>query len=283
MATKSLPSTTPFPNLLPWFPGHDLQPLPPIETLAYFDLILVENDNSALIKQLLERFRSKLSLFYPSYKQAKHAPLSSYDRVFDSDLTMADNIAIAVASLFDEDTIVSKENGLTPPSMRSPKKEQILIHPTSRVPAKNWKAKGFIEVASGLKARGFNPLFCVSPSELGAWEFVKNLGFSLNAPSNLSDLAALVYESLAVIGNDSLTGHLASNLGVPTLIIANDEKRMRLWRPGWLKGGLVLPPTYLPNWKPLRLREKHWQSFISSRQALKAFDLLGCALSAESL
>ncbi len=266
------------PQFAPWFPGHNLQPLPPLETLASFDLILVENDNSPFIKELLRAFRSKLSIFYPTYKQAKHAPLSSCDRIFDSDLPMADNIAIAVASLIGEDTPISKENGLTPPSIRSPKKEQILIHPTSRVPSKNWKMRGFIEVARGLQKRGFNPLFCISPAELGAWEFVKNLGFSLNAPSSLSDLAALVYDSFAVIGNDSLTGHLASNLGIPTLIIANEEKRMRLWRPGWLKGHLVLPPAYLPNWKPLCLREKHWQSFITPSKVLRDFDKMLCML-----
>lgn len=264
------------PEFAPWFPGHSLQQLPSevkrLETFASYDLILVENDNSPLIKQLTERFRQKLSIFYPSYRPTKHAPLSSSDRVFDSDLPMAGNIAIAVASLINEETRISKENGLTPPLIRCLKKEQILIHPTSRMPSKNWKAKGFIKVATGLKERGFDPLFCVSPSELKAWKFVEKFGFSLATTPTLSSLATVVYESLAVIGNDSLTGHLASNLGIPTLVIANDEKRMRLWQPGWLKGQLVLPPAYLPNWKILRLKERHWQSFISPAKVLRAFD-----------
>lgn len=267
------------PELSPWFPGHDLRIFPSleteIETLNPYDLILVENDNSHNIRRLLEAFRPRLSIFYPTYSATKHAPLSTQDYVFNKDCPMADNIAQSIATLLNLST-PSKDNGLTPPPtlIHRSKKEQIIIHPTSRVLAKNWKAKGFLKVAQQLKTKGFYPLFCVGQTERDDWKSIEEEGFSLAHTPTLAALAEVVYESGFVIGNDSLIGHLASNLGIPTLIIANDEKRMRLWRPGWQKGQLVLPPPYLPNWKFLRLREQNWKHFITVSKVLKGFDNL---------
>ena len=182
---------------------------------------------------------------------------------------MAENVSIAIAALLN--TSPSKENGLTPPHalMHRSKKNQVLIHPTSRVPTKNWKAEGFLKVAEKLRAKGYSPLFCVGPTERTAWDQVP----LADAPS-LAHLAALIYESGFVIGNDSLPGHLASNLNIPSVIIADDEERMRLWRPDWLRGELVLPPHYVPNWKLLR---QNWQSFIAPRKVLTSFDKLALA------
>lgn len=270
------------PELSSWFPGQDLKAFPSsdalVDTLDLFDLILVENDNSPKIKQLLQAFRPRLSIFYPSYSAIKHAPLSMQDYVFDGDLPMADNIAESISAFLDL-SVPSKENGLSPPPSLTHRlrKEQVIVHPTSRVPAKNWKAEGFLDVAVKLKLKGFQPLFCMGPNERPAWEKIEDEGFILADLRTLSDLAAAVYESGFVIGNDSLIGHLASNLGVPTLIIANDANRMRLWRPGWRKGHLVFPPPYLPNWKFLRLREQKWQHFITSRKVLRSFDDLLCS------
>lgn len=269
------------PELSSWFPGHDLRKLPSqekfIEILDPFDLIVVENDNSLKIKSLLEHCRSRLSIFYPTYSSTKHSPLLKQDHVFNLDVTMAENIANKIAALLNHPHS-SKENGITPPYQlkHRSKEKQIIIHPTSRAPTKNWKAERFLKVSHKLKKKGFQPLFCVGPREQINWQIVREEGLELANITTLSDLAAIVYESGFVIGNDSLIGHLGSNLDIPTLIIANEEQRMRLWRPGWRKGDLVLPPPYLPNWKFLRLREKKWQHFITPNKVLKSFDdLLG--------
>ncbi len=67
------------PALKDWFPGHDLRPLPPetelIKLLESCSLIIVENDNSSKIQHLIQAFGPTLSVFYPSYKTGKHAPL----------------------------------------------------------------------------------------------------------------------------------------------------------------------------------------------------------------
>jgi ADP-heptose:LPS heptosyltransferase len=260
------------PQLINWFPRHTLLPLPPqeklLETLGSFDLIVVENDNSSKMGQLIEAYRHRLSIFYPTYRADKHAKLTLLDHVFNSNLPMADNIANAIAA--------SKENGLTPPSslIHRRNKMQVLIHPTSRQLDKNWRAAGYLQVAKKLREKGFHPVFCVGPSEISQWTSIEKQGFPLATTPTLSELAQLTYESGFVIGNDSALGHLASNLKIPTLIIGNEEKRMRLWRPGWLKGEIVVPPPYLPNWKFLRLKENHWQKFISVDKVLASFDSL---------
>lgn len=260
------------PELSPWFPGHNLQPIPLqnefLSALSSFDLILVENDNSPTIQQLLATHCSTLSLFYPTYAVNKHAPLSSRDYAFNPNRPMADNIALAITSLLGL-SAVSKDNGLTPPThlIHRREKQRVLLHPTSREAVKNWKPAGFLHVAHQLRKKGFTPVFCVSPQEQPAWRHVESQGFTLADLPHLSTFAALTYESGLSVGNDSLSGHLASNLNIPSVTIANEEKRMRLWRPGWLQGQLVLPPPYLPSWKFLR---QHWQHFITPQKVLNA-------------
>lgn len=277
---------TTFHNALPelsgWFPQHRLAPLPPreslVETLSCFDKIIIENDNSPTIPLLRSAWDSltgpKLAIFYPSYSPSKHAELSAFDQVFLPHLTMADNIERAISQL--ASIPATKNNGIHPPShlihRRHPKR--VVIHPTSSLKQKNWLETRFVALAEKLQERGFSPIFSVSPLERQEWLWVEKKGCTLANLSHLPDFAELVYESGYLIGNDSLSGHLASNLHIPTLIIASDPKHMRLWQPGWLAPQCVFPPRWLPNIKGLRLREKKWQHFISVRAALKKFEII---------
>ncbi len=258
-------------ELSSWFPGHAIHSS--IPDLSEADLILVENDNSEKVRTLREKHRTQLSLFYPTYSEKKHGPLYSNDRAFDPNRPMADNIALATASLLSL-PIPSKENGIVPPVPLTHRKNarQVLIHPMSREHAKNWHPQNFLALADQLRQKDFSPLFCVGPHERAQWAHIEEKGFALAHIPHLSDLAALIYESGYVIGNDSLIGHLASNLNIPTLIIANDAQRMRLWRPGWLLGSLVLPPPWLPNFKFCRWKEERWKDFISPTKVLRAFE-----------
>lgn len=270
---------TTFHNLLPelknWFPGQlfegRLAKEISVEELKRFDLVIAENDNSSHIKQLIHHLRDSLSVFYPTYAASKHGPLSALDQVFDPNLPMAENIGIAIARLLRSQTI-SKDNGITPPSSLQHQihHKRIIIHPTSRAPSKNWTAAKFFTLARILKEKGYDPAFCVSLSERNNWKEVEEMGCQIPELSSLSDLASFIYESGCHIGNDSLLGHLASNLNIPTVIIADDEKRMRLWRPGWLLGQVVLPPQWIPNPRILRWKQNHWQKLVFVRQVLKA-------------
>ncbi len=270
------------PELSSWFPGHHFASPPPrdalVETLSSFDKIIIENDNSSTIALVTSAWDNtsgpKRSIFYPSYSPSKHAPLSPFDQVFLPHLPMTDNIERAISQL--ASLPATKDNGIKPPPHLGHRlhKNRVVIHPTSRIKEKNWLPDRFFALAQKLQRKGYSPLFSVSPSERDNWIWVEKKGFPLPLLPSLSSLAALIYESGYVIGNDSVTGHLASNLNIPTLIIANDPKRMRLWQPGWLPGKCLFPPSWIPNIKGLRWREKKWQRFISVRAALKAFDAI---------
>src|SRR5258708_5898507 len=92
-------------ELKEWFPDHEFS-----SELCAADLVIVENDNSPRIKELKMLYGEKLSIFYPTYHSQKNLPLSPLDQVFDSEKTMADNIAHAIARVLKSHHI-SKNNG----------------------------------------------------------------------------------------------------------------------------------------------------------------------------
>ncbi len=236
-----------------WFPGHRFSS-EPLSNPASFDLVILENDNSPRIKK-----GENVSVFYPTYSPAKHGALSPLDQVFDAEKPMAENIAVCIADLLKLKQI-SKDNGLTVPEnlIHRLHEKRILIHPTSSAVEKNWTKEKYLRLAKHLEKRGYNPLFAVHAEESAEWNRVPAMVFS-----HLDPLACFLYESRVLIGNDSLLGHLASNLDLPTVILANDAKRMRLWRPGWRPGAVLTPPDWAP--------KRYWKHFISVRKVLRAF------------
>jgi heptosyltransferase-3 len=240
-----------------WFPGqHFSSELP--SNLNSFDLVIFENDNSPRIKKA-----ENTSVFYPTYSSTKHGPLSSLDQVFDAEKPMVENIAKAISALLK--TGISTDNGLKVPDDLIPglESKRIVIHPMSSLPQKNWTKTKYLKLARHLEKHGYEPVFALHPQESAGWQEARTELFS-----DLDTLACFLYESKALVGNDSLLGHLASNLKLPTVILADDEKRMRLWRPGWSRGAVITPSPWIPNFKGLRLREQHWQRFISNRNVL---------------
>ncbi|HSX12129.1 MAG TPA: glycosyltransferase family 9 protein [Rhabdochlamydiaceae bacterium] len=250
-------------ELQDWFVGHRFAKKETLET-GHYELIIAQNDNSPFISSLIEKARAPLSIFYPSYHSYKHAPLFKLDQVFNAAQPMADNIAASISRLLGGSP--SKENGLCAPNHLTHRKYQkrIVLHPTSSLPSKNWSPVKFLKVAAHLKRKGYEPVFAVSMEEKKAWDF---LSFELQAFDRLDALAAFLFESGGLIGNDSLLGHLASNLQIPTLVIADNPHLLALWRPGWLLGAVVTPPA----WVPSKIRERFWRSLISSKKVANYF------------
>lgn len=258
-------------ELSPWFEDHRLEAT--YDDLSDFDLIVVQNDNSDHVKELRRRFERgelpNLSIFYPTFEPHKHGEPSAYDQVFDSRDSMADNIAKATARIV-KSSHISKNNGLTPPPglVFNQYPQRILIHPTAGEASKVWPLDHFIWVAHKLEELGYEPVFTLSPAErIG----ISKLPFPTPKFETLNDIASYLYESGGVIGNDSMTGHLASNFHLPTVIVANCHKRMRLWRPGWLNGEVVTPPRWIPNFKGSRIRNLYWRRWVRPRRVLKSF------------
>lgn len=270
-------------QLSKWFPDHQFKKrssLDQIEKqLRPYDLIILQNDNSDLSKSLIKLYKQgklhNLSIFYSSYEEGKHAPLTSWDRVFDRSRPMVDNIAEAIASVLQCNQI-SKNNGLVAPAglEKGQYSKRILIHPTSTTPHRTWDPYKFIDVAQLLVHKGYEVAFCVSPQERSEWVPLVEGSFQLPIFPTLNELAAYVYESSFLIGNESGTGHLASNLHIPTLIIASCRKQMALWRPGWFAGKVITPYRFIPNFKGSRLREKQWKAFISPKRVVRTFQFM---------
>ncbi len=264
-----------------WFIGHNFLPKPSIENLenifSEYDLIILQNDNSEFSKKLIslrkENKLKSLSIFYPSYEKHKHEPLHPLDRVFNDQKPMVDNIATAIASLLGLNH-TSKNNGLMPPSglVHRKFKNRVLIHPTSSVTERTYLLDRYLHVAEKLRLSGFHPVICLSPKERES--LIEQIPPNIDAPifESLSHLASFAYESCALIGNESGTAHLCSNLQLPTIVVSACKKRIKLWRPGWYKGAVVTPSSIIPNIKGSRFREKKWKQCIFPSQILKRFD-----------
>lgn len=168
---------------------------------------------------------------------------------------------------------VTRDNGLKPlPNLEFRKyKNRIIIHPTSSLERKNWPKAKFIKLTEKLITRGFEPHFILSEKERKDWDDVIKKGFSVPVFSNLSKVAEFIYESGYFIGNDSGIGHLASNLGIPTLSIILRKGVACKWRPAWAPNIVVLSPFWL---NPRPLKEKFWKIFISVNKVLRNFEKL---------
>lgn len=168
---------------------------------------------------------------------------------------------------------VVRTNGLVPlPNLTSRKnKQRIIIHPTSSLIRKNWPKLKFLKLAKLLIDDGYEPNFILSPKERLEWQDAIQQGYKIPEFCSLSDVASFIYESGYFIGNDSGIGHLASNLGIPTVTIVLRKGVARQWRPSWTLGEIILSPFWL---NPRPLKEKFWKHFISVGKVLKTFKRL---------
>ena len=262
--------------------------------LDKYDHIFLQHDekNQNLINELKNKTKSKLSIIYFRYVKSKHGPITDLDITLDQNFSIAKSLSLKLQGILDAsilDTSILDTNianttvlntgildaGITIPEAliknRYPKR--VIIQPTSSDPKKCWTKSKFLKLAKKLKNKGFKVVFSVSPKERKNWLFVQDLHIDLPLFHNLNDLASHIYESAYLIGNDSFAIHLASLLNIPHIMIASNKKLTKNWGPAWLKSNIILPPAWIPNLKGFRIREKSFQSFISSRKVFKIFNL----------
>ena len=242
-------------QLKPLFPNHHFAPYGPID--SSYSHIILQNDNTSL--SLASTDRERLSIFYPTYKASRHPPLAPQDIVFDQEQTMVSNVMRAVSA-------ESKHNGLTLGSGLTFQKHphRIVIHPTSADPSHIYPREKFLSLAKKLSLQEKDIHFIVAPHELVNWQ---DIPYPVHAMP-LMDLAAFLYESGWLIGNESGPAHLASNVGLPTTMIGSCPKRLKLWRPGFTLGKVLTPSLLIPNFKGCRLRSTYWHRFIRTSAAI---------------
>lgn len=265
----------------PLFPNTSFAPYPSLsnfeEIFRDYDLVIIENDHSerawTLIRLREQKKLNNVTFLFPKPCKKISEPR---DYIFNTKVPVATNLAEASQKLLQMPD-ATKNNGLTLlKGIKNLHKNRVAIHPTSKDPKRNWKKKQFLSLATQLKKRGFDPVFIVSVQEKVDWEDIIAQGYSLYISTSLIDLATFIYESSYLIGNDSGLGHLASNVGIPTLTISGNPKRVRLWRPDFYTNKIVTLPLDLPNFKGIgfKFRDNYWQNFISVGKVLRNFKQL---------
>lgn len=264
-----------------WFPHLPVLPYPKMEELprilsSYDWFFVVQNDAFEFVIKLIQegkrRFpdRVKVIYLYPS-RNIVNEPYYS-DCLTDPAATIAENMR-----LFSEKILhlpkITKSNGFIPPTGLEFRKygKRVAIHPTSARVTRNWPKEKFVKLALHLREEGYDPVFIPGAKEKAEWV---DTGIEVADFANLDQLTRFLYESGYLIGNDSGLGHLASAVGIPTLTFCRRKTWANMWAPGFQKGVVVTPSAWIPNIRGLRLRDRHWRSFITVGMARRGFERL---------
>ncbi len=150
---------------------------------------------------------------------------------------------------------VARETGATEP-------KRVLVHPTSNSHVKNWRPEQFLALCDRLTGLGWRPVFTLAPYEYTQWEKIVGNRYEIKVFENLADLARYYVASGAFIGNDSGNAHLASCLGLPSLVIFGRWRRYPPWRPAWGLSRVVSPKLPAPgDWRDRVSVERVYQAF----------------------
>ena len=243
--------------------------------LESFDRFFIFFEKSPRMSQLIAycqtHFPEKITIINPIATPKTDYPFWENAK-FDGRQTFVDNLEEFARNILGCKT-PTKDNVLTPLPQYIKRKYpfRVIIHSTSSRPGKNWPQEKFLALAKNLESGGYSPCFVLTKEERKEWP--ESTPFAPEF-ATLSELAGFVYESGYMIGNDSGIGHLASCLGLPTVTIGRSPMASAFWRPSWSKGRVVCPPSWIPNIKGLRLRDKHWKRWVLKSSVLRAFKSL---------
>ena len=110
---------------------------------------------------------------------------------------------------------------------------EVLVHPGSGSPRKNWPAERFAAVVAGLLARGVATRLVVGEADTSAARAVeRQVGRPLPRIEHpdLEDLAARLAGCRAYLGNDSGVSHLAGLAGARSVVLFGPTPAA-VWRP----------------------------------------------------
>jgi heptosyltransferase III len=267
-----------------WFPHLPVISYPSINEIdrilhKYEWFFVFHNDTSEFVQKLVQEGKRrvpdqmKVLYVYPS-KRIVNEPYFQ-DAQVDPGLPITESLRIFCEKILRLPKS-TRSNGFIPPDELNHRahKNRIVIHPTSSRSGKNWTREKFIDLALQLSHKGFTPVWMVGPNERKLWMQDGTSGFETPEFEDLDAIARFIYESGYLIGNDSGLGHLASFLEIPTLTITRRKAVAKLWAPNYAPSIVVTPSSWIPNIHGLRLRDRHWQRFISTGKVLRAFNRL---------
>ncbi len=265
-----------FVGLQSWFPSLPIKAFSKLqlEDLAGFDKIYIFHEKTSRMLEIQhyceEKQPEKLTILNPIATLGTDYPYWEQGR-FDGSKPFVDNLVKFCSEILKLPK-VSSGNGITLPKdvilRRYPKR--VVIHPMSSRLSKNWSWKSFEKLAKKLEEEGWEPHFLLTREE----KLQNPTPCRSPEVNNLSEIAAFVAESGAMVGNDSGIGHLASCFGLPTVTVCRNKNVSLFWRPAWAPGVVITPPSWLPNLKGMRLRDNRWKHFIPVSKVFKAFQEL---------
>lgn len=266
-------------GLQEWFPSFEIKKFPEIdhlsEELGQFDRFYIFFEKSPWMSQIIHYCQThhpeKTTIINPIATPKTNYPYWE-NAQFNGTQPFVDNLEKFCREIL-KHTHPTKENGIIPPAkyLKGKYPKRVVLHPTSSRPGKNWPQEKFLALAEKLRQKGYEPYFILTKEERKEWQVGTPICPEF---TGISEMAGFVYESGFMIGNDSGIGHLASCLGLPTLTICRSKMSSAFWRPAWSKGIVLCPPSWIPNIKGLRWRDKHWKQWIGLSKVTKAFEAL---------
>lgn len=164
-------------------------------------------------------------------------------------------------------------NGISPPAQYQQGKhsKRVCLHVTSANLKKNWPIEKFLDLAKHLQALGYQPAFVLASHEFEERRLLSESPYAVKVCPTVDELASYLYESAAMIANDSGPGHLAAYLGLPVVSIFSRKSNVLHWKPLAKKIQIVTPCLRLPG----KNGNRFWKKFVSVSRVMKAFKKLG--------
>lgn len=136
----------------------------------------------------------------------------------------------------------------------------VIFHPGSGSPSKNWPLEQFHALAEMLNRAGHRVEWCLGPAELERLPEAPSLKPALDYRS-LIELAPTLAGARLYVGNDSGITHLAACVGCPTMAIFGPTDP-RVWAPL----GAHVRITHDAEWPDAEIVYPHCQELLSSAQ-----------------
>ncbi|MFA6501356.1 MAG: glycosyltransferase family 9 protein [Parachlamydiales bacterium] len=266
-----------------WYKFTEIRPYPELDPaqneenvfnfLNEYDLIIINSDynplNKAILKFSKDKFPHKTYELHPSTCKGKGPSIGSMK--FDFKKNIIQNFENFCKNILCLENF-HPSNGICCSKELQYRKHQkrIIIHPMSKDIQRNWPKDKYAKLCLKLKKLGYEPSLILTDSEK---KYFEDLEFEKPKFNNLNEMAAYIYESAFMIGNDSGIGHLASNLKIPTITLFATKRKAIFWKPNFFIGKTIAPFPLI-NIKGLRLREKYWKATISVRNVLNKFKKL---------
>ncbi|MEM1450692.1 MAG: glycosyltransferase family 9 protein [Planctomycetota bacterium] len=142
------------------------------------------------------------------------------------------------------------------------RRTRVCIHPEASMPKKCWDPECFLQLASALGANGWTPVLTVAPWEHERWLQLAEGRAEVVTFADEVELADYYAASRAFIGNDSGNAHVASLVGLPSVVLFRHRGRFPTWRAAWRRPTVVAPRV---------LGRGPWQKRISVARVERAF------------